>query len=298
LLLKKSNPPVDITIYELREAPTTLGLAINLTCNGLRVFDALGIYKEMEDECADTPEFECFNPQGKHFGTVKMGHYTKEKYGYGCMRAMRSVVHSKLLRRLGEENITIKMGMNLVKIDEMTDSVECTFADGTKDSCDMLVGADGIHSVVRSLRVDPTCEPKYTGMSSVGSIIDIKDITSPIYFKGNFGTIWTSKGMFATGYCDKTKENIYWFNSHTVEAKSREGWTEYGKGAENIKAGVLERIKDIQIPFAKELVEKTPELTFYPVYNLPLGGRWYTKRCILIGDAAHGNCTFISSCSF
>jgi 2-polyprenyl-6-methoxyphenol hydroxylase-like FAD-dependent oxidoreductase len=197
-LLKKSNPSIDITIYELRETPTTLGLAINVTCNGLRVFNALGIYKELLEECVETPTFECYNAQGKYFGTVRGGSYTKEKYGYGTMRILRTVMHSKILRRLGEENITLKWGMNLTKIDETAEEVQCIFSDGTKDTCDMLVGADGVHSVVRSLRVDPTWEPRYTGLSSVGSNVTIKDVKSPLYFTGNFGTVWTKRGMFAT----------------------------------------------------------------------------------------------------
>jgi hypothetical protein len=56
-----------------------------------------------------------------------------------------------------------------------------------------------------------------------------------------------------------------------------------------IKSQVLERATDVQIPFIKEIIESSPELHFYPVYRLPLGGKWYTERTILIGDAGHGN---------
>lgn len=294
MLLKKSNPSIDLTIYEIREQPPTLGGAINLTCNGLRILDQLGVYRELEAESAETPEFECFNAAGKKLGAIRTGNVTKEKYGYGTMRVMRTVIHAKLLKRLGEEGITVKWGMNLKKIDEETDSVKCIFADGTVDSCDMLVGADGIHSMVRSLRVDPVIEPTYTGLSALYSIVNVKDLKTPVFFSGNFGFIWTEEGMFAAGYCDKKKENMYWFNTHTVEPRDREGWTLHGQESENIKSEVMKRLKGVDVPFMKELVENSPDMRFYPTYRLPLGGRWFTRRCILIGDAAHGTFTNVN----
>jgi hypothetical protein len=109
--------------------------------------------------------------------------------------------------------------------------------------------------------------------------------------RGNMGVILFRRGMFATGMCDKKGENMYWFNTQEIPAKDRDGWTAHGKEKDAIKAEVLERVKEIKIPLVKEIVEQSPDLRFYPIYNLPIGGKWYTQRTILIGDAAHGKIT-------
>lgn len=81
---------------------------------------------------------------------------------------------------------------------------------------------------------------------------------------------------------------MYWFNTHEITAKDREGWIAHGKEAEAIKAGIVERVKDITIPLVKEILDQSPEIQFYPIFNLPLAGKLFTGRTILIGDAGHG----------
>ena len=274
-------------LYEVRETPTTLGGALNITCNGLRILDKLGVYKQLEAVCAETPEFEMYNANGSRIGVLKSGILTKETTGYGTMRVMRTIIHDILLKRLEEEGIIVKNGMHLTKVEESSNSVEVTFADGTTDTADLLIGADGIHSAVRSIHVDPGFEPEYTGLSALYSIIPIDSLTSPVYFSGNFGTVMFRKGMFGTGFCDKQRTTMYWFNTHTVPVKGRDGWVAHGKELENIKSQLMESA-EISIPLIHEILEKSPEIRFYPIYRLPLNGKWFTQRTLLIGDAGHG----------
>jgi 2-polyprenyl-6-methoxyphenol hydroxylase-like FAD-dependent oxidoreductase len=211
------------------------------------------------------------------------------------MRVMRTIIHDILLQRLEEEGITLKYGMHLTKIEESSDSVEVTFADGTTDTADLLIGADGIHSAVRSTHVDPGSEPEYTGLSSLYSIIPFDSLTSPIYFSGNFGTVIFRKGMFGTGFCDKQRTKMYWFNTHTVPAKGRDGWIAYGNELETIRNQLVKNAEEVTVPLIHEILEKSPEIRFYPIYRLPLKGKWFTRRTLLIGDAAHGTSSLIKS---
>jgi len=275
-------------IYELREVHTTLGGALIFRCNGLLVLDKLGVYQEVLASAAETNQFDFYSATGSHIGVLPMGEMTKRKYGYGCMRILRSLLHEKILGKATEAGIEIHMGKRLVAIDETEDSVKVTFEDGTMDTCDILVGADGIHSVVRTMHVHPSFEPSYTGLSSLYSLVPIRSIKSPLYFKGNFGAIMLSSGYFSTGFYDKARQHMYWWNTHEAAAKDRDEWTAYGKESNHIKQQVKERTQNITIPFVKEIIDISPDIKFYPIYTLPSGGKWYTGRTILIGDAAHG----------
>ena len=257
------------------------------------------MYEKLEAICAETPEFEMYNGSGSRVGVLKSGIFTKDRTGYGTMRVMRTIIHDVLLRRLEDEKITIKNGMHLSKVDESSESVTVTFTDGTTDTGDLLIGADGIHSAVRSIHVDPGFEPEYTGLSTLYSIIPFDILTSPLHFSGNFSMVMFRRGMFGTGFCDKQRTKLYWFNSHDVPAKSRDGWIAHGKEAEIIRSEVSERVEEITIPIIHEILEKSPEIRFYPIFQLPLKGTWFKERTLLIGDAAHGTLLFVltDSCS-
>lgn len=283
----KSKLNISCTIYELRSTPTTLGGAIGVGWNGLRILDELGIYKDLQTACAETLDFETYNANGRKIGTLGFGAF-KRKYGYGVMRILRTVLHQLLLRRLYEEGIEVKYGMKLTEIEETKDSVKITFEDGTTQICDLLVGADGIRSAVRSLHVDPEHEPEYTGISVLYGLVPTCTLSEPIYFSTNFASIMSRRGLFATGFCDPQHETIYWFVSHEVPLRNPEGWSTQDKESEKVKAEVRERMKDIKVPLMEDILNKSPWFRFYPVFKLPPQGKWYTERTVLVGDAAHG----------
>jgi 2-polyprenyl-6-methoxyphenol hydroxylase-like FAD-dependent oxidoreductase len=118
--LLKSQLNISCTIYEIRSTPATLGGAIVVGWNALRILDSLGIYKELQTTCAETPDFELYNANGGKIGTLSLGAF-KQKYGYGVMRVLRSVLHQLLLRRLYVEGIDVKYGMTLTEIEETKD---------------------------------------------------------------------------------------------------------------------------------------------------------------------------------
>ena len=88
-----------------------------------------------------------------------------------------------LLQRLQEEEVDVRFGKQLTAIaEEPTDSVKVTFADGTTDTCDLL---DTFYR--EKLEVGPPLLPQYTRTTSLISFAPAKDLSAPLYLKGNFG---------------------------------------------------------------------------------------------------------------
>jgi len=286
LLLKQLH--ISSVLYEIRNAPGNLGGALNITSNGLVVLDKIGVYEHLKQHCAETLDAEIFNKDGKRIGVSTYGRYLKKKYGYGTLRVMRTILQTKLLERLKEEGIEVKYGMKLTEIEELEDGVKVSFLDGTQDEGDMLVGADGIHSAVRQLHVDPSIQPEYSGLSTLYAILPTKDLVSPIYFADSFNMITFTRGAFGMVYVNPEHSAAYWYNSHEIPSRDRDGWIAHGEDANAIKQEIIERVSSITVPLVKEVIEKAPEIRFFPIYSIPLDGKWYTQKAILIGDAAHG----------
>ncbi|KAI1016403.1 hypothetical protein LB503_010467 [Fusarium chuoi] len=162
---------VDCTIYELRPAPSTLGSAIGIMPNGLRLLDRLGVYSELKKRGSSHSNMTIHSLKGGVLGRRDMVSAAKEQTGYGYMRIKRTDLLDTLLEAVAEAGIALHYNKSLISITESADSVTATFSDGTSDTADFILGCDGIHSVVRRMHVDPHQAPVYTGMSGLGALV-------------------------------------------------------------------------------------------------------------------------------
>lgn len=225
-----------------------------------------------------------------------MAGWSGTKVGFGFMLVLRVDLLEVLLEASRQHNIPVHFGKRMTHITEGEDGVEVTFSDGTTVFSDLLLGCDGIHSAVRSLHVDPAVKPVYSGISNMFTILPTSRIS------GGDGAIppalhatLTPKGLLGIMPCTASGNQLYWFYSREVPIpggeSNREGWEEFGKKAvEGFKETVLQLIRGVRgnwSDLVREIVNKTDTIKFYPIYKMPTAPTWSTKRCLLVGDAAH-----------
>ncbi len=86
-------------------------------------------------------------------------------------------LHNELLRLATSEDaadskpVTLRLGAQVV--DASTDGA-ITLADGTRHTADMIVAADGLHSVLRTVVTDETRAPSPSGLSAFRFLMDTK----------------------------------------------------------------------------------------------------------------------------
>lgn len=283
---------IECTLYEIRSRPTTLGGAINIPSNGLRLFQRMGLYEALIERGSLSANLILHSTRDGVLVDIDMAASSRKKTGFGFMRIMRTDLMEVLLSAVKHCNITINYSKRLVAIAENNEGVNVSFSDGTTDTADLLLGCDGIHSTVRRLYVDPGMEPEYSGISNMFSILP-----TPSNFHLNPGlhATLTQSGLFVVMPCTVKGDQLYWFLSREVPVpdggESRDGWEAYGKAeTEGFKSHTMEVLKDVEGEWGKNirhLVNQTDAVQFYPIYRLPQGGRWSTGRCLLLGDAAH-----------
>ncbi|KAL4790510.1 hypothetical protein BDV19DRAFT_333302 [Aspergillus venezuelensis] len=287
------------TVYELRPEPTTLGGAIGIPSNGLRLFDRLGadIYQSLLARGSSRSDFAMHSLNGSILAQDEDAvAYSRAETGYGYMRVKRTDIIDVLHKAVKEAGIPVIFNKRITSIEEANKKVTAIFADGTETTTDALFGCDGIHSAVRQLYVDPSQKPEYSGLAGLMSIIPTSNLPeSATRHICGLTTTFTNQGMFMGAPCTASGDEVYWGFQREMAIpnanEDRDGWEVQGRheteGFRKNLHAVLSNSKGEWCETLRLLVDKTEVMKFYPIYRLPLGGSWSRGKVILIGDAAH-----------
>ncbi|PYI20543.1 salicylate hydroxylase [Aspergillus violaceofuscus CBS 115571] len=286
---------IHVTVYELRPEPTTIGGAIGIFANGLRLLHRLGLHDALLARGSSVDRFQLQSLQHGSIGSTDISAWAAERTGFGYLRILRRDLQSVLLAAVHEEQIPVHFDIRLTSITEDASSVTVTFSDGSTETADILIGCDGIHSSVRRLHVDPPMKPEYSGIAGSGSIISTAGL--PEKLKSSANIIPTTAGFMATFPCSASGDQLFWLFSretpipYSESGNERDGWEERRQQEmEMFKATIRAVSKPARGEWQgilTELVDRMEFIGFYPVFRLPLGGKWYTSRTVLLGDAAH-----------
>ncbi|MGW6448234.1 FAD-dependent oxidoreductase [Lentzea sp. NPDC055074] len=186
----------------------------------------------------------------------------------------RAELYQRLRERTLEQRIKMEHGKRLVDVECREDGVTAVFSDGTSESGDVLIGADGIRSAVRKI-IDPGApDPEYVGLMGFGSYAENSGV------HGDPETMYFVFGGSFLGYWEQPDGKVAWFNNLAVPEPSApvaaETW--------------LERLREAygdDMP-AKQLLAHSHEVVAAgPLEIMPAVPHWYRDRMVLVGDSAH-----------
>ncbi|KAJ5246565.1 hypothetical protein N7468_001548 [Penicillium chermesinum] len=287
---------IECTIYELRSTPTTLGGAVGIPSNGQRLLHRLGVWDQAHSRGFSGSNLTMHSLSGSIVASSDFVGWARERTGFGYMRIKRTDIVDVLLDAVQKAGIPVQFGKKLSALSESESGVSATFDDGEVVQADLLLGCDGIHSFVRSKYVDPGYAPVYSGISTLGSVIPASVLSAETLAQLNgLESTMTEKGMLAVNPCTAGKEEVFMFFSKFLQlpeaGDSRDGWTAHGKEeVESYRSDLrkmVEHAKGTWGDALRELAHGVSDVHFYPIYRLPLGGKWSRGRVVLVGDAAH-----------
>jgi 2-polyprenyl-6-methoxyphenol hydroxylase-like FAD-dependent oxidoreductase len=134
----------DVVVYERYREARPAGNILNLWPPPLKALRSLGVDT---DDLGSPTDSEFRNVRGRVRVRVKLDEDVKREFGGGFIGLLRPELYERMLAAIPAG--VIRFGQQVARIEQDQRAVTLHFADGSTAEHDVLVGADGIDSIVR-----------------------------------------------------------------------------------------------------------------------------------------------------
>ncbi|WP_326806726.1 MULTISPECIES: FAD-dependent monooxygenase [unclassified Streptomyces] len=288
---------IDSTVYE--SYPTgadDVGAFLVLFHNGLEALRTVDAHQPVLDVSFPAERIEMLSHTGDSLGIRPVsGRGTSpgkagEPGGGGEVLEPRTLRRAALYRALHDEaarrGIRIEHGKRLVSADKASDGrVTARFADGSSAEGDLLIGADGIHSVTRGL-IDPQAPtPRHTGQTTVcGYAANVQPEAAPV--PGTYRMIQGTRAFL--GCTMAPGGEVWWFANTPGRELGREQLaTETPAQKARWREHVAGLFAEDASPAADIVRATGDEIVASNAYDIASTPVWSQGPLIVLGDAAH-----------
>lgn len=276
----------DVTVFEQAKGFSRVGADINLTPNVVRAIDGLGAGAAIRERGAQ-PTFRISRDWDTGLETSRLGmsNIAEEQYGAPQVTIHRADIIGALAERFPIENI--QFGKRIQTLTQDAQGVHLQFEDGARASFDVVVGADGIHSRVRTALFGEEY-PRFTGVVSFRSVVPterVKNVPEIEAFTKWWGP--NPQSQIVTFPLNQGKETFI-FATTGQESWTEESWT--SEGDVNELRGFY---KDFH-PDARALLDACDSTLKSALYEREPLTQWSVGTVTLLGDACHPMLPFMA----
>jgi 2-polyprenyl-6-methoxyphenol hydroxylase-like FAD-dependent oxidoreductase len=258
-----------VEVFERAPELKEVGAGLSLWRNALAALDRLGLLESLRRLGVEGQTGAFRTPSGETLLAMKAG--ATDTASAGIILLLHRAELLDVLHRAAEPEV-VHLGARCIGLDQDEEGVTARFEDGREARGDLLVGADGLRSVVRSALFGPD-PPRYGGYTAW------RAVTRFDHVRLTPGETWGRGQRF--GQWGMTGGRVYWYETESV----REG---QGDPPEGRKQGVLKLFRSWHGPI-EDLIDATDESVILrnDVYDRPPLRHWSVGRATLLGDAAH-----------
>ena len=276
-----------VTVLEQASALGEIGAGVQLGPNAVGVLYRLGLQTALELVTCETlgKRVRLWNT-GQTWPLFDLGTVSREMYGYPYLTVHRADLHRVLVeavRALQADALVLNAKLQSLQVHSA--GVELRLADGRVWAADAVIGADGVHSMVRAALFGEDA-PRYSGVMAWRGVIDAAKL--PSHMREPYGTNWVGPGSHVVQYPLRQGTLMNFVGAIEGTHWAVESWSERGTREECLSdfAGWHEEVQAmihaIDVPYKWVLKVREPMDT------------WSRGPVTLLGDACHPTLPFLA----
>ena len=283
---------VEATVYEQAPEPREVGAGIVVPPNLVRALRSVGLEPALQRFAVQLEaawEFRRWQ-RGEVLSMQAMGQACVDLYGTHCYTAHRADLLQMLLQALQAMDGGAVVGdRRCTAVQQSGGQVQLQFQsrEGQMHSvvADVAIGADGIHSVVRSA-VLPPAEARFSGLCAFRCLVPAAD--APAMALRPVQSLWLGPGRHFVHYPISAGRLVNVVAIVPAGEWRTESWTAEGQVAD------LAAAFDGWDPRVLQLIQSARDTRRWALYDRQPLERWSQGHLSLLGDAAHAMLPFFA----
>ncbi|MGO3182069.1 MAG: FAD-dependent monooxygenase [Aequorivita sp.] len=264
--LSLKNIGVEVAVFESTPVIKPVGAGIVIANNAMQVYKNLGLETKIENA---GNKISCIKITDQNLNEISVSDLSpfKKKYGVGTVAIHRAELQRILAEEVGYDKINLSKRLAKIEKDE---AYKMTFEDDTIVESDVIIGADGIRSIVR----DQLFEKSRLRNAEQICWRGVCEMDLPVKFNNEAIETWGKGKRF--GFVKISDKKVYWFA--VINAK-------------NLISPEVDLTELFQ-EFHKDIltiISETPkeQIIINDILDLKPINKWQNGKVCLVGDAAH-----------
>lgn len=262
-----------VDVIEIKKVWTVYGVGIIQQANVVRAVAQLGIVDRYLSAAFPFDFVGIYKPDGELIAKLPGGRLAGHHYP-AQLGVSRLALHNVLTSAAIEKGANVRLGLTVDRLDQHPGSVEVQFTDGTSGSYDLVVGADGLFSLIRTLAFPNAPKPHFTGQSvwrhNFPRRPEIDHLAAHNGRHASAGLVPLAQDLMYM-YVTSIEPGNPWMEPSQLHLLMRSRMSGFG--------GLVGELKT-QIDDPAKVVYKPMEAVMVPP-------PWFSGRVVLLGDAAH-----------
>jgi salicylate hydroxylase len=266
-----------VTVLEQAEAITEVGAGIQISPNGWRVLQALGLSEAI---AARSPRATAVRLRDFRRGAeVFPMPLSDPSMPYHFVH--RADLVAELEAACRAAGVTIRLGVEVVTVAREGHETWLTLPDGRTERHHLTLAADGLHSRARAV-LNPKSKPFFTGQVAWRCTIPVDTPLPPE------AHVFMGPGRHLVRYPLRDGKLV-----NVVAVEERDGWAAEGWHHHDDPARLRRAFTDF-CPEVRALLDRAEEVYLWGLFRHPVAGTWHGGDLALLGDAAHPTLPFLA----
>jgi salicylate hydroxylase len=279
LLLRQRG--IEADVLERSPGLSEVGAAVALSANGTRVLRHLGLDGKLAAVSLEpVAVIHRDGRDGRVIAATKDPGWYRGRFGAPFYSVARTALQRLLADAVGAERLHLASAVETMH--ERADGVRVRCASGVTFDADVVVGADGVHSIIRDWVTSSGAAPVYSGASGFRGLVPVEQVGS--LPDPGAAQVWMGPGAHVVSY-PVSVSGVPMINFLAVADQpvrwTAAAWTQEAEPGAHLAAFAGWH------PALLDLLDAVPQSPRWGLFASRPLGRWSRGRVTLLGDAAH-----------